>query len=181
MAPHNPASVFSNERKGPWLFFRFFSGIHLQLYRDYHKPWHKDPVINQPGFPMESRAGFFSWLSCQIIWRNLWSAQEVAQTFRWQEDQGVEYALVDGDAGGAGHLIPGWWVGSDVSLDGKVRRVYDNMLHVWNNYLHLPYPGDPITFWEWQWNLNTSKYYAFRRWLDIAIIIWEYDWIPRDK
>ena len=25
------------------------------------------------------------------------------------------------------------------------------------------------------------KYYAFWRWLDTLIIIWEYDWIPRER
>ena len=37
-------------------------------------------------------------------------------------------------------------------------------------------PGDPITFWEWSWNLNT----LLRRWLYTRIILWQGDWIPRD-
>ena len=28
---------------------------------------------------------------------------------------------------------------------------------------------------------GTKKYYAFRRWLDTPMIIWEYDWMPRDE
>ena len=36
---------------------------------------------------------------------------------------------------------------------------------------------DPLlTFWEWQWNLNTF----LRRWLYTPIIIWQGDWIPRE-
>ena len=42
----------------------------------------------------------------------------------------------------------------------------------WNNSSR-----DPITFWEWWWNLNTM---SFQRWLDIPITIWEYNWMPRD-
>ncbi len=38
-------------------------------------------------------------------------------------------------------------------------------------------PGDPITFWEWSWNLNT----LLRRWLYSPIIIWQGDWIPRES
>ena len=38
-------------------------------------------------------------------------------------------------------------------------------------------PRDPITLPRM---VMEPKYYAFRRWLDIPIIIWEYDWMPRD-
>ena len=31
---------------------------------------------------------------------------------------------------------------------------------------------------NWEWFME-PKYYAFRRWLDTPIIIWEYDWMPR--
>ena len=37
-------------------------------------------------------------------------------------------------------------------------------------------PRNPITSWEWQWNLKTM----LRRWLDTPIIIGEYDWMPRE-
>ncbi len=35
-------------------------------------------------------------------------------------------------------------------------------------------PRDPITSWEWKWNPNNMV-----RCLNIPIIIWEYDWMPR--
>ena len=37
--------------------------IILPIYRPglFHKPWHKDPVINQPGFPMESKGPRVFW------------------------------------------------------------------------------------------------------------------------
>ena len=38
-------------------------------------------------------------------------------------------------------------------------------------------PRDPITFWEWQWNLNN----LLRRWLYTPIIIWQGDWILREE
>ena len=40
--------------------------------------------------------------------------------------------------------------------------------------LHI-HPRDPITFWEWSWNSNVM----LRRWLNIPIMIWDYDWMPR--
>ncbi len=38
------------------------------------------------------------------------------------------------------------------------------------------HPRDPITETE---NVMEPRYYAFRRWLDILIILWQYDWMPR--
>ena len=54
-------------------------------------------------------------------------------------------------------------------------------LHCWSNFirclhnwfLNIVYLRDQITFWEWFH--GTYIYYAFRRWLNIPIIIWEYD------
>ena len=54
-------------------------------------------------------------------------------------------------------------------------------LHCWSNFirclhnwfLNIVYLRDQITFWEWFH--GTYLYYAFRRWLNIPIIIWEYD------
>ena len=43
------------------------------------------------------------------------------------------------------------------------------------HHLLSPFPADPITFWEWYWNLNT----LLKRWLYTTIIIWQGDWIPR--
>ena len=46
-----------------------------------------------------------------------------------------------------------------------------------HGFTALLIPRDPITFWEWWWNLNTF----LRRWLYTPIIIWQGDWIPRES
>ena len=45
------------KKKPGWL--GYIGDYTTQLYRDYNKPWNKDPVINQPGWLMESKAVFF--------------------------------------------------------------------------------------------------------------------------
>ena len=44
---------------------------------------------------------------------------------------------------------------------------------LWNRLVYIP--RDPITFWEWQWNLNS----LLRRWSYTPIILWQGDWVPR--
>ena len=44
--PRFNQTIFSaTKEKGPWLFRGYFLGMEVptQLYRDYNKPWHKDP------------------------------------------------------------------------------------------------------------------------------------------
>ncbi len=70
----------------------------------------------------------------------------------------------------------------DFSHDATDTSLITSMLFLWrlgddfNNALFFTSPRDPITFWEWYWNLNT----LLRRWLDTPIILWQGDWIPRE-
>ena len=51
-------------KKGPWLFGVCRGWNTTQLYGWlFHKPWHKDPVINQPVFHGKYPSFFFSWLN----------------------------------------------------------------------------------------------------------------------
>ncbi len=42
-------------------------------------------------------------------------------------------------------------------------------------YEYFCIPRDPITFWEWSFNLNAM----LRRWLDTPIILWQYERMPK--
>ena len=60
--------------------------------------------------------------------------------------------------------------------DSKVTSWSQNIKQKLCDYcLFSLFPRDPITFWEWKWNLNT----LLRRWLYTPIILWQGDWIRR--
>ena len=57
----------SNEKNPGWLgYTRDY--VTTQFYRDYFINRYKDPVINQPGFFMESKAGFFFVAPVFFFW-----------------------------------------------------------------------------------------------------------------
>ena len=68
--------------KKTWLFsvYRGWNPTQLYVGITYNTPWNKDPVINQPGWLMESiRGAPFSWLNCPLF----------SPSFRYQQSAGL--------------------------------------------------------------------------------------------
>ena len=125
--------------KKTWLFSVYRGWNSTQLYRDYFINHVRIPM-NQPGWLMESKAGFFSWLTCDL--------EEV--TWKFPEKIG-RYEVMTLFPGFPYLDVPGRKLGSLVRIYGSYSLLINGvfwcynpltnlLLTSWDIQVHLPHP-----------------------------------------
>ena len=145
----------SNEKKGhKWLFVGYFSGMKYYpvVWGLFHKPWHKDPVLKQPGFNGKSPAGLFDRGSNET---------RCISNLRWfLQAPGVFFQLfvLDGGSGefeipmasipGGNTVFPLKNIGVRVQLSHKKNKKNNNMFHEFRPGLEKLISNES----QWIWN-----------------------------